>query len=1052
MGLWQFWDQVNLRPITATILIASYEVGLFLIAFGKKVWGKLEDEAVTVTADWIRNAIRGFAPGFRRRYSKQILNIHSIFNVRGLGLLNTYTLRLDQVFVDLRIIPGNPEDFNLDPITKKRYVGNRPIWDFLKKDRSKNFDLIALAIIGPPGCGKTTLLQYIALTLSANRQRRYNIRAYAPILLFLRDHIATITEQRPTLGELAQDYFSDTKIFPNLKPPHRWFQKQLKRGKCLVLLDGLDEVADLQQRKFISRWIDTQIKSYPTCRYLLTARPQGYRESPLESAHILEVQPFSANQVQRFIENWYLANEIMSSGNQDDESVRQRANKDAKDLLDRLSNKSSLHELTVNPLLLTMITMVHRYRGALPGSRVELYAEICEVLLGRWRQTKGVQDYLQAGQKLHVLRPLAAHMMKSKERDILTRDVIAVITPLLEMVDVRGTSPIDFLKELQANSGLILERESGRWSFAHLTFQEYLTAANWLEKKEENIDWVSLVNDSWWNETLRLFAAQGNATALIDACLTANSTASLTLAAECLEEARALDPTTRRKAEEHLIGGIESSAKVRRRLAAEVRLARRLKGLRPLDSPKVNIQCEIDGSFITCAEYQLFLDDAQTQGRFCQPDHWNSLDFKSGEALSSLSGVRASCAIAFCEWLTKHLKDGWIYRLPQPNEANQSEANTGELGAITTGGQAITLSGLTEVKKANISSLLGIILGETIFAEVNCKQISDQAGGSIFDIACFIDDAVSLATNKPFGEYVISSLSNHLRLNIDNYPPAQIVNVISTIFGLSFYYHYDLSQTTVGEITNREEIVSSLAFEAKVSFGILIKLRDAFLSAFRFRDAANLTGELGNIRNFARELNRVIRISREFDASLKSALAYINQLDPYFNSITALDINLVSILSSKFAFTDTLSRAEESITKTTNYRGVSERDHSTATSLSQVNFLRTVGLDLVHDILEAINAKTPVTAHWAHIKYITRLLEYAYLGSQGPEKSELRFFWQQWLMKPSKLQDKKDSLRFTLVTLLSWLKIIQTRMERTDFCWEGIRIVRERQLERGDNL
>jgi hypothetical protein len=33
-----------------------------------------------------------------------------VFNVRGLSLINTFTLKLDQVFVDLNIAPsGNPQ-------------------------------------------------------------------------------------------------------------------------------------------------------------------------------------------------------------------------------------------------------------------------------------------------------------------------------------------------------------------------------------------------------------------------------------------------------------------------------------------------------------------------------------------------------------------------------------------------------------------------------------------------------------------------------------------------------------------------------------------------------------------------------------------------------------------------------------------------------------------------------------------------------------------------------------------------------------------------------
>jgi hypothetical protein len=118
-----------------------------------------------------------------------------------------------------------------------------------------------------------------------------------------------------------------------------------------------------------------------------------------------------------------------------------------------LERRPRLREIAANPLLLTMIAMVHRYHGALPGSRVELYAEICEVLLGRWRQAKGVQDPLKTGQKLLVLRPLAAHMMERKLRDITAREALAVIAPKLRRVGVTGEAAKRFLSDLQESTG-----------------------------------------------------------------------------------------------------------------------------------------------------------------------------------------------------------------------------------------------------------------------------------------------------------------------------------------------------------------------------------------------------------------------------------------------------------------------------------------------------------------------------------------------------------------------------------------------------------------------
>ncbi len=102
------------------------------------------------------------------------------------------------------------------------------------------------------------------------------------------------------------------------------------------------------------------------------------------------------------------------------------------------------------------------------------------------------------------------------------------------------------------------------------------------------------------------------------------------------------------------------------RLAANVLLKRRLNNLVRIDN-----NLEIDLNYITCAEYQLFIDDMRQAGKNRQPDHWISERFLPGNARKPITGVRSSDAQEFCHWLTQQeLIPGYRYRLPNLAETN----------------------------------------------------------------------------------------------------------------------------------------------------------------------------------------------------------------------------------------------------------------------------------------------------------------------------------------------------------------------------------------------
>src|SRR5262249_43579255 len=152
------------------------------------------------------------------------------------------------------------------------------------------------------------------------------------------------------------------------------------------------------------------------------------------------------------------------------------------------------------------------------------------------------------------------------------------------------------------------------------------------------------VESNWWHETIRLYCAQADATPVIAACLmkASSSVEALTIALECLQEARNVQAEVRQQLNMVIDQGIEDSNSERRRVVAEALLSQRLRQMHPL-----NERISIDTSLVTHAEYQLFLDEQQAQGKYYQPDHWADVSFPPGTGLAPVLGIRQSDARAF---------------------------------------------------------------------------------------------------------------------------------------------------------------------------------------------------------------------------------------------------------------------------------------------------------------------------------------------------------------------------------------------------------------------
>ncbi|MBK8989786.1 MAG: SUMF1/EgtB/PvdO family nonheme iron enzyme [Chloroflexi bacterium] len=407
-----------------------------------------------------------------------------------------------------------------------------------------------VVILGYPGGGKSTLVNYLATTLARQRLAGgptalpdWPETPLLPVRIVLRRFAAwladTVGDNQPdTKAGLVWRYLEE-KLFPDwgCREAYSSVKEKLLADGGVIFFDGLDEVPESVvdgRRSLIKQTIADFAGPLDTCKVIVTCREYAYKKDdawrlPEAQFPVIDLALFKEGQIRQFTETWYRV-----TGPRQKWDLPQQA-QEAKRLADAVLAKPHLRELGQYPLLLTLMAQVHGRYGDLPENRADLYDRAINLLLSHWenrlvRRPDGSRQVepgiiarldLRREEVRSVLEAIAfaAHERQEGQRnrdeqaaDIGRDELWEGLLPLVGSYD-RAKEVTDYI---QQRSGLLQAREHFTYVFPHRTFQEYLAAAHVWSLPDDPVEGLyrRLQRDTaWWREIFLLAAGQARADA-----------------------------------------------------------------------------------------------------------------------------------------------------------------------------------------------------------------------------------------------------------------------------------------------------------------------------------------------------------------------------------------------------------------------------------------------------------------------------------------------------------------------------------------------------------
>ncbi len=337
-----------------------------------------------------------------------------------------------------------------------------------------------LVLLGEVGAGKTTLLKHLVLSLcreSLEEEEPHRVPVFFPLLGLARS------------GKGPRSYLNVHFKRHGFIRPRRGVEHLLRKGHCLLVLDGLDELP-LNIRGEAVRKVLLFHRKYPRCRLLVSCRRAGYRND-FPGFTVLDMGEWDRGGAMEFMEKRF-------------SQAAKHCGLPCFQPVDTLLPG----RLFKNPLILSVLAALCSETPEQLPRRVEVYKGLTKHLLGEWDANKGVENYYGVEEKSMFLGKLALRCQEKNSGAISEPEMLNMVAHMETEQGIKARGCISLLDEVLERSGLLVRTSPGSpgYRFLDRTIRDYFTALELSRRDHGFEDMISHLAEPGWEESIVLYA------------------------------------------------------------------------------------------------------------------------------------------------------------------------------------------------------------------------------------------------------------------------------------------------------------------------------------------------------------------------------------------------------------------------------------------------------------------------------------------------------------------------------------------------------------------